>query len=65
LVVTNSNAFPSGTTLIAGAGGTFIFDPSSAGSPVMNSAAAAVPEPGTLVLLIAGAALLAMYRKRR
>ena len=49
-----------------GAGGTFIFDPSESGSPVVSSGAtvAAVPEPGTLALLIAGAVLLAMYRKR-
>ncbi|MGO9109515.1 MAG: beta strand repeat-containing protein [Thermoguttaceae bacterium] len=66
LVATTAYALPSGTILTVGAGGMFVFDPSAAGSPVSNSAVAvAVPEPGTLVLLIAGAALVTMYRKRR
>ena len=66
LIAVSGTALPDGTSLTVGAGGTFIFDPSAAGSPVSNSAAAvAVPDPGTLALLIAGAALLVMYRKLR
>ena len=58
LIITAADALPDGSSLTVGAGGTFIFDPSAAGSPVLNPAAvASVPEPGTLVLLIAGAAL--------
>jgi len=66
LIATNSEAIPHGTSLTVGAGGTLIFDPSASGAPVTNSSSVvSVPEPGTLVLLIAGAALLAMYPKRR
>ena len=66
LVLTSNTAIADGTSLTVGADATLIFDPSAAGAPVTNSAAAAaVPEPGSLALLIAGAALLAMYRKRR
>jgi len=58
LVATSSTALPDGTSLTVGAGGTFVFDPSQTGSPVAGSAAlsgvAAVPEPGTLALLVAG-----------
>jgi len=66
LMLTGNSALPAGTSLTVGAGGTLIFDPSAAGSPVTNSAAAvAVPEPGIPALLIAGAVLLAMHRRRR
>jgi len=66
LEIAVADALPNGSNLTVGAGGTFIFDPSAAGAPVSSSAVAvAVPEPGTLTLLIAGAALLGMYRKRR
>jgi len=58
LVATSSTALPDGTSLTVGAGGTFVFDPSQAGSPAVGAAAvsgaAAVPEPGTLALLVAG-----------
>ena len=45
-----------------GAGGTFIFDPMTTAAPLVASSAgsvASVPEPGTLVLLLAGAILAA------
>lgn len=55
LIVTNANALPTGTSLTVGAKATLIFDPSTAGSPVSNAAAAAdVPEPSTLVMLGVG-----------
>jgi hypothetical protein len=49
--------------LTVGVGGTLIFDPSMAGTPVVASTISAVP--GTPALLIADAAALAIYRKRR
>ena len=58
LIATSNAALPAGTSLTVGAGGTLIFDPSLAGSPVAGSsggAVAAVPEPGTLVLLLTAA----------
>ena len=74
LIVNNSSALPDGTTLTVSAGGTFIFDPSQTGGPVVGSAAAgsasAVPEPGTLALLVAaivlgvGTAWRRMWRTR-
>ena len=70
LELLSSSALPDGTSLTVGAGGTLIFNPAATGSP-MNSATFAdltvspVPEPGTLMLLTAGATLLAIYRKRR
>jgi autotransporter-associated beta strand protein len=65
LVVAFNSALPEGSSLTVGAAGTLIFDSSVAASPVMNPAAVvSVPEPGTLVLLLAGAALVAMYCAR-
>ena len=65
LVVTSNSALPDGTNLTIAAGGTFVFDPSQAGSPVVGSAAspgiAAVPEPGTLALLAAMLLSAALY----
>jgi len=56
LIVTSNTALPDGTSLTVGAGATLIFDPSTAASPVTNSAtASAVPEPPTFVLLSIGA----------
>ena len=54
LIVTSNSSLPDGGSLTVGAGGTFIFDPSMAGSSVVASTTAAVPEPGTLALLMAG-----------
>ena len=67
LCVTNASAIPDGMSLTVGAGGTFIFDPlPAAGAPVTSSAATAtVPEPGTRMLLAAGALGLAGYGLRR
>ncbi len=70
LIVNNGGAIPADTNLSVGAGGTFIFDPSisTAGSSLPASShdmVTAVPEPGTLSLLLAGALLLMFHRKRR
>ena len=62
LYVTNASAIADGTTLIIGAAGVFIYDPSAAGSPgaavsdeaMSANVVSAVPEPGTLALLLAG-----------
>jgi hypothetical protein len=74
-VVAAGSALPSGTSLTIGAGGTFVFDPSVAGAPVSGGQAvaaspagsvAAVPEPGTVALLIAGLAVgFGVWRKRK
>ena len=76
LIVNNSGALLDGSSLTVGAGGTFIFDPTVAGSPAMglsrdsivpaSAAVAAVPEPGTLVLLIAGLVMgLGVWQRKR
>jgi len=67
LEIAAGDALPDGSSLTVGAGGTFIFDPSAAGSPVANSSATvAVPEPGTLALSIAGLAVgFGVWRSRR
>jgi autotransporter-associated beta strand protein len=59
LIVTNAGALPSGTSLTVGAGGTFVFDPTQAGSAVVSSGVVTtVPEPATLTLL--GTALVGL-----
>jgi autotransporter-associated beta strand protein len=73
LIATSHGAIPAGTSLIVGAGGTFLFDPTQAFAPVSGNAAAAphgltaVPEPGSLALLGAAAILAAAaaWRRRR
>jgi autotransporter-associated beta strand protein len=66
LVAASVYALPRGTSLTVGAGATLFLDPSAAGSPVMNSAAAvAVPEPEALALLSVAACVLAVYQRIR
>jgi fibronectin-binding autotransporter adhesin len=66
LIITNNTALPDGTNLTVGTNATLIFDFAAAGSPITNSAAAAaVPEPSTLVLVGVGAIGLIGYRWRR
>ena len=70
LVATTADAIPSGTGLTVGAGGASIFAASQADAPVAGSAVAtssvaAVPEPGTLVLLAAALVLAALAARRR
>ena len=77
LVLASNTAFPDGTSLTVGAGGTVSFDSSQAtASPISLSAAPAsspslsgeaVPEPGTVALLLAGLAVggFAAWRRGR
>jgi fibronectin-binding autotransporter adhesin len=65
LTVIAADVLPDGTNLTVGAGGTFIFDPSMAGSPAAASSISPVPEPGTLMLLSVGAIGLLGYAWRR
>jgi len=70
LVATSSTALPDGWDLTVGAGGTLIFDPSYSASPIVfgqSLAVLPVPEPSTLVLLIAGLAvgLVTWQRNKR
>ncbi|MGO9112862.1 MAG: beta strand repeat-containing protein [Thermoguttaceae bacterium] len=64
LVLESNEAIADGSSLTVGADATLIFGPSLAGAPAASTISP-VPEPGTLALLLAGAALLATYRKRR
>jgi len=65
LAIKAAAALPGGTALTVAAGATFVFDPSLSAPPVA-SGAVAVPEPGTLVLLAAGAiGLLSWVWRRR
>ncbi len=71
LILTSNTALPDGTSLTVGAGGTLIFDPSQvAAAPITLSAASpttqAVPESGTLALLITGLVVgFAAWRRRK
>jgi len=65
LVVTKSNAFPGGTSLIVGAGGAFVFDPSRASASHDSGGTTAVPEPSSLGLLGIGEISLLAYAWRR
>ena len=71
VVLTQGSALPARSSLTVGGGGTLIFDPSLAGSPAGGAASAvtagvaAVPEPGSVALLVAAAAGFAAWRLRR
>ncbi len=73
LVLAINNSIPDGTNVTINTGGTLIFDVNPAPAPIAVDAlipsggAIAVPEPGTLVLLIAGAlaALAAQVRRKK
>ncbi len=66
LEVTAANALPAGASLFVGAG-TSIFGPAVGGSTSGDSPAAAgsVPEPGTLVLIIAAVCIAGAYYRNR
>ena len=67
LVATSNGSIPDNTGLVIGANGTFVFDPTQAGSaaasPAVSSATAPVPEPGTLLLVLAAISSAAIYRR--
>ncbi len=72
LAITTASALPSGSSLVVGANGTFIFDPTATASPLSGSVpaisagqVAAVPEPGTLALLTAALIGLVWGIRRR
>jgi autotransporter-associated beta strand protein len=63
LEITSAGGLPSGSALSVGADASQLFGTAMQAAPAGDMQA--VPEPGTLALLITGAALLAMFRKRR
>ena len=70
LYVRDTGAITDGSSLVVGAGGTFIFDPTVGGAALANVSSPAsqvgvVPEPGTLVLLLAALGSAAIYRRLR
>ncbi len=71
LYMTDTAAIAANTNLTVGAGGTFIFDPNGPGDNVATaashaaSAVEAVPEPGTLALLLAGLCGAMIYGRHR
>ena len=68
LIVTSQTALPDGSALSVGAGGMFVFDPMQAFAAPIESltdvpsgrVVSAVPEPGTLELLVIGVAAAAI-----
>ena len=69
LVADSAGSIPDGTPLVMGAGGTFLFDPTVTGAAPAAAAPAGavspVPEPGTIVLLLAALWSAAIYRRFR
>ena len=71
LIANNSGAIQDGSSLVVGAGGMFIFDPTATGTPVAATCSngpsqiSPVPEPGTIALLLAALASAAIYRRFR
>ena len=68
LYIVASDSLPQGTSLAVGAGGTLIFDPMASASPIEPAAStgvAAVPEPGTLAILLAGIGFHLAFRRVR
>ncbi len=73
LLITTAAALPSGSSLAVGAGGTFIFDPTATAAPVSAAPASAgaveaVPEPGSLAMIVVallGVAAGGLCRARR
>ena len=68
LILTSNTALPDGTSLTVGAGGSLVFDSSQAALAVVTAlpSVAAVPEPGTLLLLTAGTvAAFTAWRRRK
>jgi autotransporter-associated beta strand protein len=71
LILTNPGAIADGSNLTVGDAAAFApapvvpADVAGLATEPPSAAIAPVPEPGTLALLVAGAALMAMYRKRR
>ena len=74
LIATDGGAIPDASSLTVGAGGVFIFDPSMAGAPMTHGATfaaspagavAAVPEPGTIAILLAALWSAVIYRRFR
>jgi autotransporter-associated beta strand protein len=63
LIVTNPGALADGSSLTVGSAGAF--PASIVPAPVAGAAVASVPEPGSLLLLAAGGALLIMVRRLR
>ena len=67
LVANDNGAIPDQSGLIVGAGGTFLFDPTVTGSALAgashDSMVSTVPEPGTIVLLLAALWSAAIYRR--
>ena len=71
LIAADTGAIPNSSALVIGAGGTFVFDPTAAGAPLSDSSQArpagveTVPEPGTIVLLLAALVVgLGAWRRR-
>ncbi len=68
LAANNAGAIPPENSLTVAAGGTFVYDPSvdSGAGPVSSEVgAAAVPEPGTLALIVGGSVLAIGWAARR